>query len=456
MRQLPGTGEPVWDLQFDENGTLTSPAASEFLNEAATAGLTDLFFFSHGWGTAQDSALDLYNHMFPLIAAAARGEGDLAAIGFAGIYWPSLWFPPTQATPPGTAGAQQADTGALVNLSTGSAEVSGADIAASLRPGFADPGQQDTITQIGTLIDQGLTPAAAAEPEAAKQQRLQQISGLIRSLTPPPPADGEFEDSGETALLLTDDPAADYQAAADTFGSAPAGGAEQGLGDWFSKAVNGAKDVLRVFSYNTMKARAGTVGRAGLGPLLTALHAQSPALRVHLVGHSFGARLVSFALAGVGTPAQSPVSSLTLLQGAFSHWSFAHAEANPFGDPGALNTVADRVHGPLVATHTSLDWAVGVWYPKASFLAQQDAEATVADRWGGMGSDGFQAVTPAHDVSMPAQGGTSYGFAPGAFYRIDAVTVINNTAGEPFSGAHSDIRKPPVAQLIAAAAAAHA
>ena len=177
---------------------------------------------------------------------------------------------------------------------------------------------------------------------------------------------------------------------------------------------------------------------------------------MHLIGHSFGARLVSFALSGVGAPADSPVASLLLLQGAFSHWSFAHAQDNPFGSPGALNAYADRVHGPLVATHTVYDWAVGVWYPKASFLAQQDTEAAVADRWGGMGADGFQAVKPAEDKAMPAQGGTSYGFAPGTFYRVDAASVINNTTGEPFAGAHSDIRKPPVAQLAAAAAAAHA
>jgi hypothetical protein len=177
---------------------------------------------------------------------------------------------------------------------------------------------------------------------------------------------------------------------------------------------------------------------------------------VHLIGHSFGARLVSFALSGVGGPADSPVASLLLLQGAFSHWSFAHAQDNPFGSPGALNAYADRVHGPLVATHTVYDWAVGVWYPKASFMAHQDAAAAVADRWGGMGSDGFQAVKPAVDRAMPAQGGTGYGLTPGTFYRIDAAGVINNTTGEPFSGAHSDIRKPPVAQLAAAAAAAHA
>jgi hypothetical protein len=455
MPPLP-TGEPVWNLQFNENGQLTSPDQGSFLAEVAASGVTDLFAFSHGWGTSQNSAGQLYGQMFPMIRNAANGLPGLGKLGFAGIYWPSLWFPPTQATPAAQAGAQQADAGAQVTLSAGTAALSGADIAAALRPGFADPAQADAITQIGQLIDEGESAAGLAESDDAKQQRLQQIAQLVRSLTPPPPPDGEFEDSGETAVLLSDDPAADYQAAADAFGTAAPAGAEQGIGDWFGKAINGAKDVLRVFSYNTMKARAGTVGRNGLGPLLAALHAASPAVRVHLIGHSFGARLVSFSLSGVGAPASSPVASLLLLQGAFSHWCFAHAQDNPFGSPGALNGYPDRVHGPLVATHTVYDWAVGVWYPKASFLAQQDTEAVVADRWGGMGADGYQAVKPAEDTAMPSQGGTSYGFAPGIFYRVDAASVINNTAGEPFAGAHSDIRKSQVAQLAAAAAAAHA
>ena len=206
MQPLP-TGEPVWDLQFNENGQLTSPDRGSFLAEVAAAGITDLFVFSHGWGTSQDSASRLYGQMFPMIRTAAHGVPGLGKLGFAGIYWPSLWFPPTQATPPPAAGAQQADSGALVDLSAGTAALSGADIASALRAGFADPAQQDAITQIGQLIDEGETAAGSAESDDAKQQRLQQISQLIRSLMPPPPADGEYEDSGETALLLSDDPA---------------------------------------------------------------------------------------------------------------------------------------------------------------------------------------------------------------------------------------------------------
>jgi hypothetical protein len=310
------------------------------------------------------------------------------------------------------------------------------------------------MMQIGRLIDEGEAAVGSGEPDAVKEQRLQQLHELLQSLVPPAP-DGEFEDSGETALLFTDDPSKAYQAVAEAFGSAPPGASTQGIGDWFAKAINGAKDTVRVLSYNVMKARAGDIGRAGLGPLLVELHRRSPAVRVHLIGHSFGARLVSFALSGIATPADSPVASLLLVQGAFSHWSFAHAQDNPFGVAGALHTFANRVHGPLVATFSVHDWAVGRWYPKASFLARQDTEATTAGRWDGMGADGYQAVAPAADQPMPEGGGTDYQFTAGTFYRVDAASVINNVKDQAFAGAHSDIRKPAVAQLAVAAAAAH-
>ena len=62
MPPLP-TGEPVWNLQFNENGQLTSPDQGSFLAEVAASGVTDLFAFSHGWGTSQDSASRLYGQI---------------------------------------------------------------------------------------------------------------------------------------------------------------------------------------------------------------------------------------------------------------------------------------------------------------------------------------------------------------------------------------------------------
>ncbi len=457
MGQL-ATGEPVWDLTFNETGQLTSPASSgDFLTQVAAQGIQDLFVFSHGWMTSADTAAALYATMFPLLRTAAQGVPRLGKLGFAGIYWPSLWFPPTPATPPAQGGSAQADEDGAAPLSAGTAALSGAEIAAALVPGFADPAEQKMIAQIGQLIDDGQVMAETGQPDSAKQLQITQISQLIKSLTPPPPSTEGAEDQGETALLTTGNPKDDYQQAAAVFGDQAAGGAAQGIGDWFGNALNGAKDALRVFSYYTMKARAGTIGQAGLGPLLSALRAQSPGTRVHLIGHSFGARLVSFALAGISAPAASPVGSLTLVQGAFSHWSFAGPAGNPFGAPGSLNGTGGRVHGPLAATFTSYDWAVGVWYPKASFLSgENESGDEPGDPWGGMGSDGFQPEGAAATVTMPASGGLAYAFTPGRFYRVDANSVINNTAGDLFSGAHSDIKKPPVAQLIVAAAAAHA
>lgn len=452
MERLP-TGEPVWDLAFDEKGRLTAPPVQAFLDEVAAEAIADLFVFSHGWGTSEDGASELYDELFPQVAAAVTAGSGVGRCGFAGVYWPSLWFPDTPATPPRPGGSIQAGDGAAEADSAGTAELSGTAIAEALRPGFADPMQQDTVTALGRMIDEAAV--AAVEPDEVREERLLRFHELLRSLVPPVQDDEHYEDSGETALLNSDDPKRDYQTLAEVFGSAPPGSAEQGIGDWFGRAIGGAKDALRVLSYTVMKARAGDIGRDGLGPLLTALHRSSRGLRVHLIGHSFGARLVSFALSGVGAPDDSPVASLLLLQGAFSHWSFSHAQDNPFGKAGALYRWADRVHGPLVATFSEHDWAVCRWYPKASFLARQDVADAAMSRWGGMGADGFQAVNPAVDVVMPAGGGTDYGFRPGTFFRVNAANVINNVRDQAFGGAHSDIRKPAVAQLVVAAAAAH-
>lgn len=453
MKQLP-TGEPVWDLDFDESGRLTAPTETALLDQVAAAGVDDLFVFSHGWNTAENSARGLYDEMFPMIRAAADGASGIGKVGFAGIYWPSLWFPPTPATPANHGGSTQAGNGAVTDLDAGTAAVSGAEIAAALLPGFPAE-QQRVVAEIGRCIDDGVAAIGAAETDEVKKQRIRHIHQLLQSLLPPRNGMDTGEDGGEIPLVRTSDPVMAYQGLAQTFGTAPPGSAGQSAGDWFGRAINGAKDAARVFSYNIMKARAGDIGRTGLGPLLIKLRQHSSATRVHLIGHSFGARLVAFALAGIGSPQQSPVASLLLVQGAFSHWSFAHQQDNPFDRPGALNAVSDRVHGPLVATYSVYDWAVGVWYPKASFLSRQDTQSNVANRWGGMGADGYQAVNPLEARTMPPAGG-AYGFKPRTFYRVNAANVINDVDGQPFSGAHSDIRKPAVAQLVVDAAGAHA
>jgi hypothetical protein len=438
---------PYWELSFDKSGGLTSPAEDKFLSEVATSGITDLFVMSHGWGNDQGAAHRLYEAMFPLVAAAASQVQGIAQYGFAGVFWPSLWFP----DPPPEAAVQVAAEVAADRPGAADAVLSGQQITDTLKASFDDAEEQAKLDQMGKLIDAGVA-GVGSERDITQQERLAQFHQLLQTLVPASPQ--AVEDSGETALLSTDDPRQAYANISDIVGSGPPVGAAEGIGDIFGKVWNGAKDALRIASYYEMKARAGDIGRKGLGPILEHLHTQHSRTRVHLIGHSFGARLVSFALSGITSPQASPVASLCLLQGAFSHWSFAHLKDMPFGTAGALNQYSDRVNGPLVATFSEYDWAVGRWYPKASFLAQQNAEAAAypASQWGGMGSDGYQGVAPASSLDL-AEAGKTYALTPGTFYRIDGSAVIADISQSAFSGAHSDICHPQIAWLIASAAA---
>jgi pimeloyl-ACP methyl ester carboxylesterase len=205
---------------------------------------------------------------------------------------------------------------------------------------------------------------------------------------------------------------------------------------------DGGKQVLRQFTYWQMKSRAGVVGKDGLARLIKRVHDVQPDLKIHLVGHSFGGRLVSFSLAGLPpefTGNASPVKSMLLLQAAFSHFAFAGSLPHDPARSGALAGQQGHVDGPIGVTHSLHDSAVCQLYPAASFSAGQDA-AGVDDlmyRWQAMGQDGAQAVS-AENQRLEAVG-YDYPWEDlhGKFVNLDGNNVI--VRGGPPSGAHSDI-----------------
>ncbi len=211
--------------------------------------------------------------------------------------------------------------------------------------------------------------------------------------------------------------------------------------DPFARLWSGAKAGLRVASYFQMKARAGVVGERGLGPLLAGVPA-----RVHLLGHSFGARLVSFALRSV--PA-GQVKSLFLLQGAFSHFAFASRLPFDRERQGELAGLDRNVDGPLLTTHSLHDMAVTTAYPLASIAGRQDA-SMASDRlyrWGAMGHDGAQCVD-AEAVPLEAVRSRLKPRA-GKWVNLDGNRLIVH--GGPPSGAHSDFVHPETAWAAVAA-----
>ena len=448
-------GFSFWLLAFDKRGNADDPGEIDRLLDGLKAGqITDLFVFSHGWNNDRTTALALYDRFFAEVRKIvdSRAPDSATRIGIAGIVWPSILWPDD---------AESASMDQVMTGGGGATAVAGAapppatqatpgQILDELRKGYDNDQQLHLLEELAGMLQQA--PASDAALAAFRAT----LGELLKSEADPA-ADSHQPDSAEGGMATLDD--SKWRKLLGVLGDRamrgqPSAGGAAGMGDPFKKLWAGAKDALRVATYWQMKERAGVVGRVGLGAqVLTRIAAESPTTRVHLLGHSFGARLVSFSLLGLPGSLQgqqSPVKSLFLLQGAFSHYAFADQLPHDTSRSGALKGMAARVDGPLLATHSKKDLAVGRSYPAASFVNGDDS-AAVADqvsRWGGMGYDGAQAVgAEAANLAGP---NTAYPFHKGKWLNLDGNQVIVH-GGLP-SGAHSDIAHPHTAWAALAAA----
>jgi hypothetical protein len=427
-------GRPHWEVGFDERGNPDQGEAAALLAELPGRDLTDLLVLSHGWNSDRRQARRLYQLYFQQVPGLLERAGSPARVGTLGVVWPAKRWA-DEPEPTGELGG-----GGAAGLGEGAAPApppADPDLVEDLKDVFPGDDQRRALDELARLLaERPEDPAALA--------RFQTLMGELTATADDDPAG---EDHGEMALL-EDEPEEVFGRFADAVPQTGEGGAA-GLGDAFGRLWKGAKEALRQLTYFEMKKRAGVVGRQGLGPLLGRIHQADPEVRIHLLGHSFGARLVSFALAGL-PQGDSPVKSLYLLQGAFSHFAFADALPMDRSRGGALKGMAARVDGPLVASFSVHDTAVGKLYPLAS-LSSRDDSAGLEDRlfrWGGIGHDGAQAV----DATVAPLGpvGTGYPFQRGRFVNLDGNAIVNR--GGPPAGAHSDIFHPELVWAGLAAA----
>jgi pimeloyl-ACP methyl ester carboxylesterase len=434
-----------WQLLFDAQGDV-DPAGEQQLVEQLHAGnVTDLVMFSHGWNNDEAAATALYGQWFDLLNAQL---GSGRKVGFVGIRWPSqLWrdvpIPDFDPTPGGAA------PGAAALNETATAVAEG--------PALSPEQLQD----LKTLFPQGskeldeIASLLAADPNQGRADEMFAAMQRFSDAVTVESTDGEAPEAERPGML------GEGRTADEVFGKfanalirsgveiSDGGGGGAGLSDQIGKLWHGAKEALRGLTYWQMKNRAGVVGQHGVGPLIGRIATKMPTLRIHLVGHSFGARVVSFALAGLPDTDQSPIKSVTLLEGAFSR--FAFADPLPFDSvppTGALAGKLARVDGPFTVCFSSHDLALSLSYPLAS-AASGDDKAGIDDplfRWRAIGSLGaYNSPTQFIDAV-----GTSYPFAKGAILNIDSSEVVKQ--GDPPSGAHSDIFHKELAWIVASAA----
>ncbi|HEX9965841.1 MAG TPA: hypothetical protein VGB04_12770 [Allosphingosinicella sp.] len=369
----------------------------------------------------------------------AGGAGRRFAV--LGIYWPSKKFADAALRP-------DADPdGVAMSVDDG---------------GIPSDVLRAALDQLGSLLDLREDPRlgeakAAADEVGSGAEAERRFVDSLRALLPDSSdeqddqsdifwsADGpELLSALEAPVSLPPAPPSDEGGAAGfamSGGGEDDGGAAGLLGSLAGRAA-GALRLLNYATYYVMKERAGVVGR-GLNRLLAEVRAARGDLRIHLVGHSFGARVVAAAVDG---PQPLRPSSLSLLQGAFSHNAFADEVQGRRGF--FRGVVADgKVAGPIIATHTRNDKAVGIAYAIASRLAN-DVAAGVGgpdDVFGGIGRNGAMRLAAA-EHRMAELGGPDSAYPP-----FDPGIVINLKA-DPFIANHSDVANPAVANAVLSAA----
>jgi hypothetical protein len=435
-------GIPYVAARFDKDG-----AALNKKEVIVPAGTTDVIIASHGWNNTEEQAEELYTDLFTSFAAVAPDQLQTKKIAIVGVIWPSKKF--TEVVE--AAVAEQARGGGA-GFGTSSAA--------------ADDTIRAKLDLIATMFDKkGAKKITAAKKQIAKLESdldaRRKFVDELRSLLDPSAANEEdnsalfFKLDGSVMLEKLKMPTPLVSSGGGGTGGAtalgahpptlPAGGAA-GLGDIFSGIKAGAIRFLNYLTYYEMKNRAGTVGQKGVGPLLDRLSGEVQ--RIHLVGHSFGGRVVTAAAAASTT---DKLRSMSLLQAAFSHNGFSKSMN------GFFRGVVDnhRIKGPILVTYTPNDRAVGIAYPVASRLSGTVASAfgDANDKFGGLGRNGAQKMEPGEVVQnvdrLLALGG-GYNWQAGHFHNLESSKYIVDPKG---GDAHGFVTGKEVAWAISRAIA---
>lgn len=427
---------PAFELMFDAAGHPVDATAQtafiDWLVSADGAPITDVMLISHGWNNDIDEARMLYQNFFQAMATVLAAQPIVQDRKFAvgGIFWPSKKFADADLIPGGAAAIAPSldaqlnaqldqlkvllggDEGSAAKIEHARDQIAKLDVSQSAQDDFVfalvsalpaprnekDEGVDDAMTQLKS-------------GELAGNQVLKRLSLPMFPLFPTP--------AGEGSHAL-------------------------GLGGLLGGVKAGATRLANYFTYYMMKDRAAVVGRTGVHDVVLALQGlagRRPPLRIHLVGHSFGGRLVTATANSLTTP--TSIASMLLLEAAYSHNGLAE-NWDGLGHNGAFRGLITLpvIAGETQITHSVHDTAVGIAYPLASRIMLQLAAALgdAHDPFGGIGRNGAQNTPEAFDDTLAVVGH--------AYADLPAGKTIRNLNGDgpnPIITSHGDVAKPEIA-----------
>jgi hypothetical protein len=440
------TAIPSFEVEFTKDGQVFDQQQADAVMNGLPQ-FSDILVFSHGWNNDIADARALAGNFLKKTEEVMEG-GLVPALqgrtfGVVIVLWPSKKFTDEELIPGGGAASASlkedlTPVESILEELKNDPERLGAKNVPAVREGLID-GAKALLPQL----------------KSSSEARSKYVSAMRALIT-----SGEAERDDGSLEFFTRDPEDIFRemsaAVIAPLGPKPggstslgAGGGAAGLKDVVDGVVGAARRIANFTTYYQMKERAGVVGRTGLSQVLRRIRQHKPAVRLHLVGHSFGGRLVTAAAHALDQDTKAV--SITLLQAAYSHNGLAE-KFDGKNDGFFRKLVTDRrASGPIVITHTKNDTAVGIAYPLASRLSHTKAAAfgDENDPYGGLGRNGAQNTPEAKGLGqaladLPAQQPGPYAFAPGKIYNLKA---------DKFIGDHSDVCKHQVAYAMLVAAA---
>jgi len=354
FRQYPlenGKVFPWYIMPFERDGTSSAPATRDvLLKDVAVNHYTDIYVFSHGWNNDWNVVQARY-HDFIDGYAQLRVKYKLRIPDsyrplLIGIFWPSTSLVTEDEQPLFAGDSQNPERKfALAELESA--------IEPAKRARFRALMDRTELT-----APEALELASIAEPALGSSETDLPVSDHV--------TDSEWVASWPTAEAELD---LDYVRPAPQAG----GGAQAASFGGFKKYL--PRYVLRLFTVRQMKDRAGVVGARGAAPLLADLASHSMA-RFHLIGHSYGARLLLSALCFPGDCGPKAASML-LLQPAVSHLCFAQL-VEKTNMPGGYAKAPERVRLPIFTTFSKHDRPLRLLFHTAVRRKRDLAEAQIA------------------------------------------------------------------------------
>jgi hypothetical protein len=412
-----GTEAPFYVVPFDKRGVCVGPQTRDLLIEEARRA-TDIFVFSHGWNNVWASALQHYDAFIAEFLRLRTESSPTPARDYrpllAGVFWPSTALVAPDEQGPDIAGGN-GDDGMAPELLDLAGELGEDDAAALYRELDRPRLNHEQALAVARL----LTPVLQRSPDdlgvaSVSPEDLVEAWQAAPSLAAKPAVAASTAAGG----FIEDEEPVPQQATVQETETEPRAA---GLLD----ALN-PRNIVRLTTVLLMKDRAGTVGASGVADLLARLRAAGPDARIHLIGHSYGCRLLLSALCHPADGRSVTVDSTLLLQPAVSCYCFAPTGAIPgMAGPGGYHDAPQRCRGPVVCTYSANDLPLTRFFHWAARRRADLGEAQIAgqppSRYAALGGYGPQGVSATQLNAVEAPTPYTFGGRGIVGLRSDAI-----------------------------------